>query len=100
MMQTVEDIPKEAILGGLPWDWEDYGGYLNSIEKLDLGINVAGMVGHTAVRYYVMGERSVEELATDKEIQQMAEIVGDSIDEGAVGFSTNRYPPHDGPHGR
>ncbi len=50
MMQTVEDIPKEAILGGLPWDWEDYGGYLNSIENLDLGINVAGMVGHTVGR--------------------------------------------------
>ena len=33
MMQTVEDIPKDAILGGLPWDWEDYGGYLNSVEK-------------------------------------------------------------------
>ena len=49
MMQTVEDIPKEAILGGLPWDWEDYGGYLDSIEKFDLGINVAGMVGHTAI---------------------------------------------------
>ena len=100
MMQTVEDIPKEAILGGLPWDWEDYGGYLDSIEKFDLGIYVAGMVGHTAVRYYVMGERSVEELATDEEIQQMAEIVGESMDSGAVGFSTNRYPPHVGPDGR
>ena len=100
MMQTVEDIPKEAILGGLPWDWEDYGGYLNSIEKFDLGINVAGMVGHTAVRYYVMGERSVEELATDEEIQKMADIVGESMDGGAVGFSTNRYPPHVGPDGR
>ena len=100
MMQTVEDIPKDAILGGLPWDWESYGGYLNSIEKLNLGINVAGMVGHTAIRYYVMGERSVEELATDEEIQQMSDIVGASIDEGAVGFSTNRYPPHVGPDGR
>ena len=100
MMQTVEDIPKEAILGGLPWDWEDYGCYLNSIAKFDLGINVAGMVGHTAVRYYVMGERSVEELATDEEIKRMAEIVGESMDGGAVGFSTNRYPPHVGPDGR
>ena len=100
MMQTVEDIPKDAILGGLPWDWEGYGGYLNSIEKLNLGINVAGMVGHTAIRYYVMGERSVEEFATDEEIQQMSDIVGASIDEGAVGFSTNRYPPHVGPDGR
>ncbi len=100
MMQTVEDIPKDAILSGLPWDWEGYGGYLNSIEKLNLGINVAGMVGHTAIRYYVMGERSVEEFATDEEIQQMSDIVGASIDEGAVGFSTNRYPPHVGPDGR
>ena len=100
MMQTVEDIPKDAILGGLPWDWESYGGYLNSIQKLNLGINVAGMVGHTAIRYYVMGERSVEEFATDEEIQQMSDIVGVSIDEGAVGFSTNRYPPHVGPDGR
>ena len=100
MMQTVEDIPKEAILGGLAWDWEDYGEYLNSIEKLNLGLNVAGMVGHSAVRYYVMGERSVEELATDEEIQKMVKIVEASIEAGAVGFSTNRYPPHVGPDGR
>ena len=100
MMQTVEDIPKEAILGGLPWDWEDYTGYLDSIEKFDIGINIAGMVGHTAVRYYVMGERSVEGIATDEEIAQMAKIVGESMDGGAVGFSTNRYPPHVGPDGR
>ena len=25
MMETVEDIPKSAILEGLPWDWEGYG---------------------------------------------------------------------------
>jgi N-acyl-D-aspartate/D-glutamate deacylase len=66
----------------------------------DIGMDVAGMVGHTAVRYYVMGERSVEEFATDEEIQKMAEIVGESMDGGAVGFSTNRYPPHVGPDGR
>jgi N-acyl-D-amino-acid deacylase len=29
MMETVEDIPRDAILSGLPWDWEDYGGYLD-----------------------------------------------------------------------
>ncbi|HJL96048.1 MAG: hypothetical protein CMD53_01830 [Gammaproteobacteria bacterium] len=100
MMQTVEDIPKDAILSGLPWDWEDYKGYLDSIDKFDLGINVMGLVGHTAVRYYVMGERSVEEMASDEEIALMAKIVGESMDGGAVGFSTNRYPPHVGPDGR
>lgn len=100
MMETVEDIPKDAILGGLPWDWEDYGGYLDSIERLKPGLNVAGMVGHCAVRFYVMGERAVEEQATEAEKQRMAEVVAQSIDRGAVGFSTNRYPPHVLPDGR
>ncbi|HVA79639.1 MAG TPA: amidohydrolase family protein [Candidatus Binataceae bacterium] len=100
MMETVEDIPRNAILTGLPWTWEDYGGYLDAIEKLEPGINVAGMVGHCAVRYYVMGERAVEGQATDAERRLMAEIVGKSIDRGAVGFSTNRYAPHKLPDGR
>jgi N-acyl-D-amino-acid deacylase len=100
MMETVEDIPRNAILTGLPWNWEGYGGYLDAIEKLNPGINVAGMVGHCAVRFYVMGERAVEEQATEAERRRMAEIVGESIDRGAVGFSTNRYAPHKLPDGR
>ena len=100
MMETVEDIPRNAILTGLPWSWEDYGGYLDAIEQLRPGINVAGMVGHCAVRFYVMGERAVEEQATEAERHRMAAIVGESIDRGAVGFSTNRYAPHKLPDGR
>ena len=100
MMETVEDIPKNAILTGLPWDWEDYGGYLDAIERLEPALNVAGMVGHCAVRFYVMGERAVEEQATPEERKRMADIVAQSIDGGAVGFSTNRYPPHKLPDGR
>ncbi|MFP6638869.1 MAG: amidohydrolase family protein, partial [Myxococcota bacterium] len=100
MMETVEDIPKHAILTGLPWDWEEYGGYLDSLDRCQPGINVAGLVGHCAVRFYVMGERAVEEQATEAEKKQMADIVGRAIDHGAVGFSTNRYPPHVLPDGR
>jgi N-acyl-D-aspartate/D-glutamate deacylase len=100
MMETVEDIPKQAILGGLSWDWEGYGGYLDALERLEPAINVAGMVGHCAVRFYVMGERAVEEQASDSEKLEMASIVAQSIADGAVGFSTNRYPPHVLPDGR
>ncbi|MCB1257636.1 MAG: amidohydrolase family protein, partial [Microthrixaceae bacterium] len=28
-MECVEDIPASCIIEGLPWDWEDYGGYLD-----------------------------------------------------------------------
>ena len=100
MMETVEDIPKQAILSGLPWDWEDYGGYLDAVEKMQPAVNVAGLVGHCAVRYYVMGERAVEEQATPEERQQIADVVASSIDGGAIGFSTNRYAPHRLPDGR
>ena len=100
MMETVEDIPKYAILNGLAWDWENYGEYLDSISRLAPAINVAGMVGHCAVRFYVMGERAVEEQASEDERRRMADIVAQSIDAGAVGFSTNRYAPHKLPDGR
>ncbi len=100
MMETVEDIPKEAILGGLAWDWEQYGEYLNSIERLGTAVNVAGLVGHAAIRYYVMGDRSFSEEATEEEVAQMAAIVGKAIDDGAFGFSTNRFEPHKAPDGR
>ena len=54
MMETVEDI-RDAILEGLAWNWESYGEYLNALESLSPVINVGGMVGHCAVRFYVMG---------------------------------------------
>jgi len=100
MMETVEDIPKQAILSGLPWTWTDYGGYLDALDKIRPGINVGGLVGHCAVRYSVMGDRSFAEQATPDEVDQMADLVAQAMDRGALGFSTNRYEPHKAPDGR
>jgi N-acyl-D-aspartate/D-glutamate deacylase len=100
MMETVEDIPKQAILSGLSWNWEHYGEYLDTLEELKPSLNVAGLVGHSAIRYYVMGDRSFDEQATEAEKQQMADIVEKAMKDGAVGFSTNRYEPHKAPDGR
>ena len=100
MMETVEDIPREAIMSGLPWDWEQYGEYLSSISEKPTAINVAGLVGHSAIRYYVMGDRSFADQASDEEKEQMAEIVAKSLESGAFGFSTNRFEPHKAPDGR
>jgi N-acyl-D-aspartate/D-glutamate deacylase len=100
MMESVEDIPRQAIMSGLPWTWESYGDYLDTIEGLRPGLNIAGLVGHSAVRYYVMGERSFSEDASEAEKQQMAALVGAAVDAGAIGFSTNRFAPHKAPDGR
>ena len=100
MMETVEDIPREAILDGLPWDWQSYGEYLDTLERLRPAINVAGMVGHGAVRFYVMGHRGIDNNPTPDEIAEIADVAGQSVKDGAVGFSTNRLPAHRLPDGR
>ena len=100
MMESIEDIPEQAILNGLSWKWESYGEYLDEIEKLDPAINLAGLVGHCASRTYVMGERAVDEDPNEEEIEQIAQLVGQSIKGGAVGFSSNRLPGHVLPDGR
>ena len=100
MMESVEDIPGKTILEGLPWDWESYGEYLDSLERLAPAINVAGLVGHCAIRTYVMGDRAVDGEPTTDEIEDMAALVGKSVAEGAVGFSSSRLLAHRMPDGR
>ncbi|HAR30016.1 MAG TPA: amidohydrolase [Gammaproteobacteria bacterium] len=101
MMESVEDIPAHSIMNGLPWDWVTYGEYLGSLDRMPKGINVGGMVGHCAVRYYVMGDRSADQVdATPEEIASMCELVEEAIRAGALGFSTSRTRLHKVPDGR
>ncbi len=100
MMQSVEDIPQRAILAGLPWDWNSYGEYLDSIEGMNPALNVCGLVGHAATRFYVMGARAVDEQPSAEEIDQIAALAGASVRDGAFGFSVNRLKAHRLPDGR
>jgi N-acyl-D-amino-acid deacylase len=101
MMESVEDIPRQAILNGLDWEWETYPQYLDSVEKMNPALNIVGMVGHCAVRYHVMGERSLsDETPTPKELDWMRAIAEESVAGGAVGFSTSRILLHVVPDGR
>ncbi|MGH9206118.1 MAG: amidohydrolase family protein, partial [Acidimicrobiales bacterium] len=91
LMESVEDIPADSIMEGLAWNWESYGGYLDTIDALPKGINVGGMVGHCAVRYHAMGERSLdEEPASDEDIAKMCDLVREAVEAGSMGFSTSR----------
>ncbi len=101
MMQSVEDIPADAILDGLAWDWETYGEYYESIDRLPKGPNTGGLVGHSALRTYVMGERGLDEApATDDDIAAMARLLDEAMTAGALGVSTSRTFLHKVPDGR
>ncbi len=101
LMESVEDIPRAAILDGLAWDWVSYGEYLDSMGRLAKGPNVGGMVGHCAIRHYVMGERGIDkDPATPEDIVAMAELLDEAMRAGALGFSTSRTFLHKVPDGR
>jgi N-acyl-D-aspartate/D-glutamate deacylase len=101
MMESVEDIPADTIMAGLDWGWQTYGEYLKAVGQRDLGPNVGGLVGHSALRYYVMGERGLDESpAGEDDIAAMAALVGEAVDNGALGFSTSRTYMHTVPDGR
>ncbi len=102
MMESVEDIPARSILDGLPWDWETYGDYLAWLDRTPLGVNVGGMVGHTALRYFAMGERSLEEdaIPSADELDTMLGLLDEALTRGALGWSTSRTLRHRVPDGR
>ena len=101
MMEAVEDIPADTIMHGLGWGWSGYGGYLQALAGRELGVNVGGMIGHCALRYFVMGERSLQDApASDEDVARMADLVAEAMDAGALGFSTSRSFLHTVPDGR
>jgi len=90
----VEDMPRESLQAGIPWEWTTHREYLDALDRKPLGLNVATLVGHCAVRQYAMGEASVEREANDTEIAEMEDLVRQGMAAGAFGFSTNANQRH------
>ncbi len=89
----VEAISRRVLEEGFEWKWTSTAEYLSTLGGR-LGINAAALIGHIAVRHYVMGEDAVERKATAEEIARMKQLVRQGMEAGAVGFSTNQNPRH------
>ena len=90
----VEAMPRQSLQAGIPWCWTTHGEYLNALEQKPLGLNVATLIGHCAVRQFAMGEACVEREANDGEIAAMEKLVRQGMTAGAFGFSTNSNQSH------
>lgn len=66
--------------------------YLDSAQRAGLGINVAYLIGHNAIRQRVMGLEN--RAPTPDELARMEALVADGMRDGAFGLSTGlRYIP-------
>ena len=95
LMEGVEDIPGTALSEGIDFTWESFPEYLDALDERRWSVDVGAQVAHGAVRAYVMGERGAKNEAADPDdIEQMATIVRQAIEAGALGVSTSRTIAH------
>ena len=93
MLARVEGMPLTSLQEGVPWNWRTFGEYLDAIDGT-LMPNAGFLVGHSAIRRTVMGERSVGEFASEGELESMKELLAESISAGGLGFSSSWAKTH------
>ena len=92
----VENIPKTVLkdcADSITWD--NPKAYLDHLEQLNLGPNVAVLFPHSMLRIDAMGfDNSVTRDPTNAELNSMADTLSDALKSGYAGFSTDALPFH------
>jgi N-acyl-D-aspartate/D-glutamate deacylase len=99
-LENVEGMSVEALEAGIPWNFETFPEYLDALDQIGKRLNLGAMIGHTALRTYVLGTDAVERPATEEETARMRELVAEAIAAGAVGFATSKAQTHTGDAGK
>lgn len=92
----VENIPKTVLkdcADSITWD--NPKAYLDHLEQLNLGPNVAVLFPHSMLRIDAMGfDNSVTRDPTSAELNSMADTLSEALKSGYAGFSTDALPFH------
>jgi N-acyl-D-amino-acid deacylase len=98
-LTQVEGMSIDVLRQGIRWDFETIPQYFDQLERQGSAINIAGFVGHSSVRTWVMGEDAPRRAATREEVARMRELVLEGMRAGAVGFASSTSPAHNGDGG-
>ncbi|MEU3534131.1 MULTISPECIES: N-acyl-D-amino-acid deacylase family protein [Streptomyces] len=99
MMSKVEGMSLVALEQGAPWNWHTFGDYLDALEGRT-AVNVGFMVGHCALRRYVMGPDAVGGQPDEEQLAAMVRLLREAMDAGAWGLSTTQSRTHSDGDGR
>jgi N-acyl-D-amino-acid deacylase len=93
-LERAEDISGRALAVGIDWSWTTFPEFLDTVDRLPKGLNYLSLLGHSALRTHVMGERAFEDHATDDDLRLMEAHLRGALRAGAAGFSTSRTVHH------
>ncbi|MFJ9051135.1 amidohydrolase family protein [Streptomyces bacillaris] len=93
MMARVEGMALKALEEGVDWSWSSFREYLDALEGR-IAVNAGFMVGHCALRRYVMGADAVGGQPTPAQLDAMLALFHDAMDAGAWGLSTTQSSTH------
>jgi N-acyl-D-aspartate/D-glutamate deacylase len=100
MLEHVEGMPYESLSAGVAWSWQSVPEYIDMLRARPLGPNAGVLLGHSALRRYVLGDAAYERPAGDGEVAALAALVREGMAAGALGFATSLSPGHVGEGGR
>ena len=85
-LRDIELMAPGFVPGAVDIGWRSFGEYLDHLDRTPLGVNVAAFVGHGTIHRAVLGD--ARRPADEDELDEMAVLLAESIDQGAYGFST------------
>ncbi|WP_200308632.1 N-acyl-D-amino-acid deacylase family protein [Streptomyces adelaidensis] len=99
MMSKVEGMSLVALEEGAPWTWHGFGEYLDALDGR-IAVNAGFMVGHCALRRYVMGPEAVGGQPSEAQLAEMVRLLQEAMEAGAWGLSTTQSSSHSDGEGK
>jgi N-acyl-D-aspartate/D-glutamate deacylase len=91
-MTRNEAVPLASMKAGMPWDWVSFPEFIASVKRTNKSINVGICVPLNPLMVWAMGLKRAKSgvLPTDAEHAEMARLLNDAMDAGAIGISAQR----------
>jgi N-acyl-D-amino-acid deacylase len=94
-MTRVEAIPYASMKAGLPWDWNTFPEFLDSIERRPKGVNILPYVPVSPLLVWVMGlEEAKSRPPTEEEERELCRLLDEAMDAGGCGWSAQCLDPN------
>lgn len=71
---------------GVELDWSSWNEFNEHMERVGIGVNMMGLVGHAAIRVQILGANCCR-AASESEIDRMCTLLRQCMEEGACGLS-------------